>query len=92
MTTHKKTEFKVQAEELLSKIKELIHEGNVRRIIIKNEEGHSYLEIPVTVGLIGALIAPIFAAIGALAALAANFTIEVERKEDDEDEPDQQDN
>jgi hypothetical protein len=87
METHQKSEFKVQAEELLSKIKELIHEGNVRRIIIKNEEGQTYLEIPVTVGLIGALIAPIFAAIGALAALAANFTIEVERKaEGSEDE------
>ena len=81
METHQKTEFKVRAEELLAKIKELIHEGNVRRIIIKNEQGVTYLEIPVTVGLLGALIAPIFAAIGALAALAANFTIEVERKE-----------
>ena len=80
METHHRTEFKVKAEELLAKIKELIHEGNVRRIIIKNEQGVTYLEIPVTVGLIGALVAPIFAAIGALAALAANFTIEVERK------------
>jgi hypothetical protein len=79
-----KSEFKVQAEELLGKVKELIHEGNVRRIIIKNDKGVTYLEIPVTVGLIGALIAPVFAAIGALAALAANFTIEVERKEDAE--------
>ena len=82
MESQHKTEFKVQAEELLGKIKELIHEGNVRRIIIKNENGDTYLEIPVTVGLIGALIAPIFAAIGALAALAAHFTIEVERKEE----------
>jgi hypothetical protein len=87
MESQKKTEFKVQAEELLFKIKELIHEGNVRRIIIKNEEGLTYLEIPVTVGLIGALIAPIFAAIGALAALAANFTIEIERRDEDEEDP-----
>jgi len=79
-----KSEFKVQAEELLGKVKELIHEGNVRRIIIKNDKGDTYLEIPVTVGLIGALIAPVFAAIGALAALAANFTIEVERKEEED--------
>ena len=64
METHQRTEFKVKAEELLAKIKELIHEGNVRRIIIKNEQGVTYLEIPVTVGLIGALVAPIFAAIG----------------------------
>lgn len=86
MEQHKKTEFKVRAEELLSKVKELIHEGNVRRIIIKNEQGETYLEIPVSIGLLGALIAPVFAAIGALAALAANFTIEVERKEDDDEE------
>lgn len=75
-------EFKVKGEELLAKIKELIHQGNVSRIIIKNEEGKVYLEIPVTIGLIGALVLPVLAAIGALAALAANFTIEVIRKEE----------
>ncbi|HNY59560.1 MAG: DUF4342 domain-containing protein [Bacteroidales bacterium] len=73
--------FKVSGEELLKKIREIIHEGNVNRIIIKNEEGRTYLEIPVTIGMIGAFIMPVFAAIGALAALAANFTIEVVRKE-----------
>jgi hypothetical protein len=83
MEGHSKSEFKVTAEELLSKIRELIHEGNVRKIIIKNEKGETYLEIPVTIGLIGALLAPVFAAVGALAALAANFTIEVERKEEE---------
>jgi hypothetical protein len=90
MDSQKKTEFKVKADELLGKIKELIHEGNVRRIIIKNEQGQPYLEIPVTVGLIGALIAPVFAAIGALAALAANFTIEVERKDEGQEKQDQE--
>ena len=84
MESSRYSEFKVRGEELLQKIKELIKEGNVRKIIIKNEQGETYLEIPVTVGLIGALIAPVFAAIGALAALAAHFTIVVERKEDDE--------
>lgn len=74
-------EFKVKGEELLAKIKELIHQGNVSRIIVKNEEGKVYLEIPVTVGLIGALLLPVLAAIGALAALASNFTIEVIRTE-----------
>lgn len=78
----KKNEFKVKGEELLKKIKELIHEGNVRKIIIKNEEGKTYLEIPVTVGVVGAIIAPVLAAVGAIAALAASFTIEVVRKED----------
>ena len=80
METH--NEFKVKGEELLAKIKELIHQGNVSRIIIKDEEGKVYLEIPVTVGVIGALILPVLAAIGALAALAANFTIEVIKREE----------
>ncbi|MBK6345039.1 MAG: DUF4342 domain-containing protein [Bacteroidales bacterium] len=75
-------EFKVKGEDLLAKIKELIHQGNISRIIIKNEEGKVYLEVPVTVGVIGALLMPVLAAIGALAALAANFTIEVIRKEE----------
>ena len=81
MSTNK-NEFKVKGEELLKKIKELIHEGNVRKLIIKNEEGKTYLEIPVTVGVVGAIIAPVLAAVGAIAALAASFTIEVVRKED----------
>ena len=76
---NRKEEFKVKGEELISKIKELIHEGNVRRIIIKDEEGKTYLEIPVTIGLIGALVAPVLAAVGAIAALAANLKIEVIR-------------
>lgn len=86
MSTGKKSEFQVSGEELLAKIRELIHEGNVRKIIIKNDKGETYLEIPVTIGVIGAILAPVFAAIGALAALAADFTIEVERKEDEEEE------
>lgn len=85
METHNKSEFKVTGEELLAKIKELIHEGNVRKIIIKNDKGETYLEIPVTIGLIGAILAPVFAAVGALAALAANFTIEVEKKDEEEE-------
>lgn len=77
-----KNEFKVKGEDLLAKIKELIHQGNVTRIIVKNEEGKVYLEIPVTVGIIGAVVLPVLAAVGALAALAANFTIEVIKRED----------
>lgn len=76
-----RNEFKVKGEELLAKIRELIHQGNVTRIIIKNEEGKVYLEIPVNVGIVGALLAPVLAAVGALAALVANFTIEVVRKD-----------
>ncbi len=85
MESKNKSEFSVTGEELLAKFKELIHEGNVRKVIIKNDKGETYLEIPVTIGLIGAIVAPVFAAIGALAALAANFTIEVERKEETEE-------
>ncbi len=77
-----KEEFKVKGEELIKKIKELIHEGNVRRIIIKDENGKIYLEIPVTIGVIGALIAPILAAVGAIAAMVANFKVEVIRAEE----------
>ena len=84
METQNKSEFRVTGEELLEKIRELIHEGNVRKIIIKNEKGETYLEIPVAIGVIGAILAPVFAAVGALAALAANFTIVVEKKEDQE--------
>ena len=78
----KKNHFTVMGDELLKKIKQIIHEGNVNRIIIKNEEGHTYLEIPVTIGVIGAILAPILAAVGALAALAARFKIEVIRREE----------
>lgn len=74
------SEFKVKGEDLLRKIREIIDEGNVNRIIIKDDKGKVYLEIPVTLGVIGALVAPVLAAVGALAALAADFTIEVIRK------------
>ncbi len=58
---------------------ELIHEGNYRRIIIRNDRGHTVLEIPLTIGLVGALLMPVWAAIGAMAAMATGFTIIVER-------------
>jgi len=74
-------EMKVKGEDLLKKVKELIHEGNIRRIIIKNENGEPYIEIPLTLGVVGMVIAPILAAVGAIAALASNFTIEVVKKE-----------
>jgi len=75
-------EFSVSAEDLIKKIKELIHEGNVTRIIVKNEEGKTLLEIPATVGVIGAILAPWMAALGVIAALATRCTIVVERRED----------
>ncbi len=74
-----KEEFRVKGEELVEKVRQLIHEGNVRRLIIKDEDGKVYLEIPVTFGVIGALIAPMLAAVGAVAAMVANLKIEVVR-------------
>jgi hypothetical protein len=72
-------EVRVLAEDLADKVRELIREGNVNRIIIRDEQGHTYMEIPVTVAAIGAVAAPIVAAVGALAAMAAKFTIVVEK-------------
>lgn len=74
-------ELKVQGDALLGKVKELAHEGNVRRIIIKDTKGKTLLEVPLTVGVVGALVAPVAAAIGAVAALAADYSIVIERKE-----------
>lgn len=74
-------EFKVKGEDVVKKIKELIHQGNIRRIILKNEEGKVVVEFPLTVGVVGAALLPVLAAIGAIAALAANLTIVVEKKE-----------
>lgn len=73
-------EYKVSGDEIVKKIKELIKEGNARRLVIKNEEGVSLIEIPLTFGVVGALIAPVLAAVGALAALITKCTIVVERK------------
>ena len=75
-------EFRVNGGELLNKVKELIHQGNVRRIILKDENGKTFMEIPLTVGVVGAIVAPILAAVGAIAALASNLTIVVEKIED----------
>ena len=77
---NKKEEFKVSGEDIIGKIKEVIQEGNARRIIIKNEDGESVAEFPLTVGAVGALVAPILAAVGAIAALLTKCTIVVEKK------------
>ncbi len=74
-------EFKLSGGEILNKIKDLIHEGNIRRIILKDETGKTFLEIPLTVGLVGAAFAPVLAAIGAIAALVSKMTIVVEKVE-----------
>jgi hypothetical protein len=78
--TERKEEFKVKGEELLKKVNELIAEGNVRRITIKNKEGKTLVELPLTIGVVGALLAPALAAVGAIAALVTECSITVERE------------
>lgn len=73
----------VEGDDLLSKIKEIIHEGNVRRIAITSEEGKRLIEIPLTVGVVGAVLLPVWAAIGAIAAIVTKATIEIERVEEE---------
>ena len=73
-------EFQVSGSEVINKVKELIKEGSARRIIIKNEKGESILEIPLAIGVIGAILAPILAAVGAVAALVTKCTIVVVKK------------
>jgi len=76
-------EYHVSGEELITLIKKLIHEGNIRKIIVRNESGHVIMEIPLTFGVVGAVFAPVLAAVGAIAALAVKYRIEVVRKEED---------
>jgi Domain of unknown function (DUF4342) len=72
-------EINVMGRDLVDKIKALLHEGNVRRVIIKDDKGNTFMEIPVTVAAIGVIAAPVLAAVGAMSALIAKFTIVVER-------------
>lgn len=74
-------EFKVSGSELLSTVKELVHQGNVRHIIIKNENGRTLIEMPLTMGILGVALLPVYAAVGAIAALVARCTIVVRNAE-----------
>lgn len=83
--TKRKTEtreetFRINGKELLKKVKDLIKEGNVRRISIKNKDGKRIIDIPLTVGIVGAALLPVFAAVGAIAALVTECTITIERE------------
>lgn len=80
----KTTEFKLDGGEVVDKIKEIIREGNVRRIIIKNEAGKTVMELPLTVGVVGAVLAPMLAAVGAATALLTSCTIIVEKKDEND--------
>jgi hypothetical protein len=74
-------EFRVNGEQLLAKVKELLHEGNIRRVTIKDKDGKTLVEFPMTFGVVGALLAPSLAAIGAIAALVTEATVIVEKTE-----------
>ena len=74
-------EFHVNGDELIARIKQLFHEGNIRRIIIKDKDGKTVMEIPLTIGVVGALLAPTLAAVGAIAALLTEATVLVEKAE-----------
>jgi len=84
--TNTKEEFKLSGSEVIEKIKELIHQGNIRRIILKDDTGKPILEIPLTLGVVGAALMPVLAAVGAAAALLAKLTIVVEKDEEEEKE------
>jgi len=82
--TEKKTrveEFEVSGDKVVETVKRLVHEGNIRRITIKDEKGKSLIEVPLTLGVVGAVLLPVWAAIGALAALVTRCTIVVEKEE-----------
>ena len=80
-------EFKVKGKDLVDKIKGIVHEGNVRRIILKDEKGQTFLEIPLSVAAVGVLAAPLIAGLGAIAALVVNFTLVIERAEPQPSKP-----
>ncbi len=82
-------ELKVTGDQLVATIRRLVHEGNVRRIIVKNEQDQTLLEIPLTVGVVGAILLPVWAALGAVAALVTGFTIVVEKVEPVDDSQDE---
>ena len=75
-------EYRVDGGQILEKIKDLVHQGNIRRIIVKNEDGETLIEIPLTLGVVGAALLPVFAAVGALAAVAARCIVVVEKVEE----------
>ena len=78
-------EFRLQGDELVAKVKALIHGGNIRRIILKNETGHTLIEIPLTVGVVGGVLSaalfPVLAAVGAIGAVVAHLTLVIEKRE-----------
>jgi len=83
--------YRVAGDKVVSTIKELIHEGNVRHVVIKNDDGRTLIEFPVAIGVAGAVLLPVWAAVGAVAALMTKCTIEVEREPESDDGEELQD-
>lgn len=75
-------EFQVSGEKLVAKLKELVRQGNIRHITIKNDDGKTLIEVPLTIGVVGAVLLPVWAAIGAIAALVTKCTIVIEREDE----------
>jgi hypothetical protein len=75
----KTEQHKVAGDRLVERIKELVRQGNIRRVIVKNDDGKTLMEIPLTIGVVSAVLLPVWVALGAIAALAAQYTIEVEK-------------
>ena len=84
MSKDSKNKFKAKGNKLFKIIEEFIHQGNIRRIIIKDDKGRTYLEMPLTFGLVGTMFAPMFVAITAIAGAANKFTIELEKRKEEE--------
>jgi hypothetical protein len=80
MTKMHTEEFRVNGEELIAKVKQLIHEGNIRRVSIKDKDGKILIEFPLTIGVVGLVLAPTLAAVGAIAALVGEATVVVEKE------------
>ena len=73
-------------DRVIERTKKLIHEGNVRRLIVKNAQGTTLIEVPLTMGVVGAVLVPVWAAIAAIAAIATDATVVVEKRKDEEDD------
>jgi hypothetical protein len=90
MADEKKSTLHVKGEELVNKVKELVHEGNVRRIVISDDKGKQLLEVPLTLGLIGLVMAPVLAVLGTVGAMAMNYQIQIIRQDEEKDSGDKE--
>lgn len=88
MAQQRTEEFKISGEDIMAKLKKIVNEGNIRKIMVKDKQGKIIAEFPLTVGVVGALLVPVLAAVGAIVALASECVISVEREVEDMKVPD----